>query len=139
VPRTDIDAVPKVRNRQHVARAQAAGFYAPTVDTDAICAAQVVNNDLASVNGEGAMVPRQSQRVEPCVTRTVPPHDNHRFAEQNVRTIIKGYKSHLHRKDSLNETAKGNVPATLRRRVHINHRSQSCKWRDRFASIDLSC
>ena len=66
-------------------------------------ASQIANDERPVLFGQATVVAREAQRIQPCVAGRVPAHDDHRFVDQNVRTIVEGHKSRRHCEKSLNE------------------------------------
>ena len=80
-------------NRQLITGSQPAGLDPHAVDADAIGAAQVADDDLVILAGEAAVMPRNSQRLEPGVAIGVTAHDDHYAVQSDVWTFIKSDES----------------------------------------------
>jgi hypothetical protein len=94
--RTFLDTVAQVSDRQHVSRLQSADFYPIAIYANTIRAAEVADDDRTLLSGHAAMVTRQPERIETCVTRWVPAHHNRRLVYQNVWALVEGHKSRVH-------------------------------------------
>jgi hypothetical protein len=77
-----------VSNRQLITRSQPAGLDPLAVDPDAIRAPKVAHDDLVILAGHAAVMPRNTQRVEPRVAIGMTAHDEHGTVQSDVRTFI---------------------------------------------------
>ena len=82
------EPVTDVSNRQLITGSQPAGLDPHAVDPDAIGAAKVADHDLVILAGHAAVMPRNSQRVEPGVAMGITAHDDHGTVQSDVWTFI---------------------------------------------------
>jgi hypothetical protein len=82
-----------VSNRQLVTGSQTTGLDPHAVDPDAISAAKVADDDLVILAGHAAVMPRNSQRVEPGVAMGITAHDDHGTVQSDVWAFIDGDES----------------------------------------------
>ena len=75
-------------NRQLIAGSQPAGLDPHAVDPDAIGAAKVADHDLVILTGHAAVMPRNSQRVEPGIAIGITAYDDHGTVQSDVWTFI---------------------------------------------------
>jgi hypothetical protein len=77
-----------VRNRQLITGSQPANLNPSAVDPDTIGAPKVADDDLVILAGHAAVMPRNSERLEPGVAIVVTAHDDHYAVQSDVWTFI---------------------------------------------------
>jgi hypothetical protein len=75
-------------NRQLITGSQPAGLDPYAVDPDAIGAAKVADHHLVILAGHAAVMPRNSQGIEPGVAIGMTAHDDHGTVQSDVWTFI---------------------------------------------------
>jgi hypothetical protein len=77
-----------VSNRQLITGSYAAGLDPYAIDPYAIGAAEVADQNLVILAGHAAVMPRNSQRLEPGVAIGMTAHDDYNAVQSDVWTII---------------------------------------------------
>jgi len=104
MPLAILEPITNVRNRQLIAGPNPTNFNTLTVDPNAVCTPEVANHDLAVLLCHTAMVPGDTQGIEPSIARRVTTHNHHRTIQVDIWTIIEGHKSCGHGGGSSTET-----------------------------------
>jgi hypothetical protein len=82
-----------VSNRQLITGTQPAGLDPHAIDPDTIGAPKVADHDLVILAGHAAVMPRNSQRLEPGVAIGITAHDDHSTVQSDVWSFINSDES----------------------------------------------